>query len=83
MHLIFHTANSIMVKEKVKHHMAMGPVKPLDIAAIEKITGMKGQEHNGQYKITIPQNDLKVVVDGFKNNTANGPGQLGCVYSFT
>jgi hypothetical protein len=53
-------------KEKVKRHMAMGPVKLLDIATIEKVTGMKGQEHNGQYKITILQNDLKVVVDGFK-----------------
>jgi hypothetical protein len=33
---------------------------------IEKITGMKGKENNGQYKITVPQNDLNVTVDGFK-----------------
>jgi len=38
----------------------------LDIAKIEQITGLKGVEKNGEYKITIPQNDLNVVVDGFK-----------------
>ncbi|HEY5368781.1 MAG TPA: DUF1259 domain-containing protein [Hanamia sp.] len=47
-------------------NMEMSSVKPLDIAAIEKITGMKGKENGGQYKITVPQNDLHVVVDGFK-----------------
>ena len=39
---------------------------PLDTAAIEKITGVKGKSNNGEYKITIPQNDLNVEVDGFK-----------------
>jgi len=38
----------------------------IDIARIEQITGMKGVEKNGEYKITVPQNDLNVVVDGFK-----------------
>jgi hypothetical protein len=38
----------------------------LDTAAIEKITGVKGKANNGEYKITIPQNDLNVEVDGFK-----------------
>ena len=38
----------------------------LDIATIERVTGKKGKENNGEYKITIPQNDLNVVVDGFK-----------------
>ncbi|HEY1166335.1 MAG TPA: DUF1259 domain-containing protein [Chitinophaga sp.] len=38
----------------------------LDIAKIEQLTGMKGTEKNGEYKITVPQNDLHVVVDGFK-----------------
>ena len=38
----------------------------LDIAKIEQITGMKGVAKNGEYKITVPQNDLKIVVDGFK-----------------
>ena len=27
---------------------------------------MKGAEKNGEYKITVPQNDLHIVVDGFK-----------------
>ena len=40
--------------------------KPIDIATIERVTGMKGKENNGEYKITIPQNDLDVKVDGFK-----------------
>jgi len=38
----------------------------LDISKIEQITGMKGVEKNGEYKITVPQNDLKIIVDGFK-----------------
>lgn len=42
------------------------PFTNLDIASIERITGMKGVEKNGEYKLTVPQNDLNVVVDGFK-----------------
>jgi hypothetical protein len=38
----------------------------LDIQKIEQITGMKGVEKNGEYKITVPQNDLNIVVDGFR-----------------
>lgn len=38
----------------------------LDIAKIERITGMKGVAKNGEYKITVPQNDLNITVDGFK-----------------
>ena len=38
----------------------------LDTAKIAEITGMKGVAKNGEYKITVPQNDLHVVVDGFK-----------------
>jgi len=38
----------------------------LDIVGIEQITGMKGTEKNGEYKITVPQNDLHIIVDGFK-----------------
>src|SRR5437773_8206276 len=40
--------------------------QPLDTAVIEKITGIKGKSNHGEYKITIPQNDLDVEVDGFK-----------------
>lgn len=42
------------------------PGSKLDIQKIEAVTGMKGVEKNGEYKLSIPQNDLNVVVDGFK-----------------
>src|SRR6478752_2456706 len=41
-------------------------IAQLDTAAIEKVMGIKGKANNGEYKITIPQNDLNVEVDGFK-----------------
>ncbi|SPZ92542.1 Domain of Uncharacterised Function (DUF1259) [Sphingobacterium multivorum] len=41
-------------------------LKPLDISVIEKIVQVKGKENNGEYKITVPQNDLDINVDGFK-----------------
>src|SRR6476660_4167077 len=44
----------------------------VDTAIIEKVTGMKGKSNKGEYKITIPQNDLNVVVDGFKIIPAMG-----------
>ena len=54
--------------------MGQGNYKALDIATIEKIVDMKGKENNGEYKITVPQNDLKVEVDGFKIIPAMGLG---------
>jgi len=44
----------------------------IDTAAIEQMTGMKGKSNNGEYKITIPQNDLHVVVDSFRITPAMG-----------
>lgn len=41
-------------------------LKGLDIAALKDGLGMEGKEENGEFKITVPQNDLNVVVDGFK-----------------
>lgn len=38
----------------------------IDIAAIERVTGMKGTENEREYKLTVPQNDLNVTVDGFR-----------------
>ncbi|PWT75465.1 MAG: hypothetical protein C5B59_08875 [Bacteroidetes bacterium] len=46
----------------------------LDIAAIDRIVGIKGKESKGEYKITVPQNDLQVEVDGFKIIPAMGLG---------
>lgn len=57
-----HAQQKTRVKEK-KQNMSF---KPLDITAIERVTGMKGKENEGEYKISIPQNDLDVTVDGFK-----------------
>jgi hypothetical protein len=54
--------------------------KPIDTAAIERITGMKGKANNGEYKITVPQNDLSIMVDGFKIIPAMG---LGTWVAFT
>src|SRR5215204_4754398 len=48
--------------------------QPIDTAVIEKITGLKGKSNNGEYKITIPQNDLNIEVDGFKIIPAMGLG---------
>jgi hypothetical protein len=42
------------------------PGSRLNTQQIEEITGMKGVEKNGEYKITVPQNDLNIIVDGFK-----------------
>src|SRR5688572_25674787 len=54
--------------------------KQIDTATIERIMGMKGKSNNGEYKITIPQNDLDVKVDGFKIVPAMG---LGTWVAFT
>lgn len=50
----------------------------LDVAALERVTGMKGVEKNGEYKITIPQNDLHIMVDGFKIIPAMGLSSWAC-----
>ncbi len=54
--------------------------KPIDTLLIERTMGMKGKAHNGEYKITVPQNDLSVTVDGFKIVPAMG---LGTWIAFT
>ena len=40
--------------------------QPIDTALIQSITGFKGKSNNGEYKITVPQNDLNIEVDGFR-----------------
>jgi hypothetical protein len=54
--------------------MNMKAVTPLDTTAIINIMGMKGKSNNGEYKFSIPQNDLSVEVDGFKIIPAMGLG---------
>lgn len=55
-------------------------LKSIDTTTIERIMGTKGKTNNGEYKITIPQNDLSVMVDGFKIIPAMG---LGTWVAFT
>jgi hypothetical protein len=55
-----------VAEEVNKDTISCAPGSKLDIQTIEQITGMKGLEKNGEYKITVPQNDLNIVVDGFK-----------------
>jgi len=50
------------------------PAHSVDTATIERVMGMKGKTNNGEYKITVPQNDLSVEVDGFKIIPAMGLG---------
>ena len=66
-------------KAKVKEG-DMKPVLPLDTADIERIIGTKGKSDKGEYKITIPQNDLSILVDSFKIVPAMG---LGTWIAFT
>jgi hypothetical protein len=40
--------------------------RTLDVKQIEEILGSKGAAKNGEYKITVPQNDLNVIVDSFR-----------------
>jgi hypothetical protein len=56
------------------------PGSTVDTATIEKIIGIKGKSNKGEYKVTVPQNDLSVMVDGFKIVPAMG---LGTWVAFT
>ncbi len=72
----------ISLTQNVFAQMAKGKqsFKPIDTTAIEQIIGIKGKANNGEYKITIPQNDLSIMVDGFKIIPAMG---LGTWVAFT
>src|SRR6476661_2493940 len=59
---------------KTKGGMMANAATPLDTLVIERVMGMKGKFNNGEYKITIPQNDLNIEVDGFKIIPAMGLG---------
>ena len=52
----------------------------VDTTTIERVMGIKGQSNKGEYKVTVPQNDLSVDVDGFKIIPAMG---LGTWIAFT
>ena len=65
---------------QVKQNKGSTNIKPVDTLAIERIIGIKGKSNKGEFKITIPQNDLDVKVDGFKIIPAMG---LGTWVAFT
>lgn len=71
-------SSTILAQQPVKNreHGQMQPSTSmaLDTNLIEKVMGMKGKSDKGEYKITIPQNDLNVLVDGFKIIPAMGLG---------
>ena len=46
-------------------HKGTGDLKALDIETLKAELG-EGAENDGEFKITVPQNDLDIVVDGFK-----------------
>lgn len=54
-----------------KKNPAAAPSKPavetpvLEVAILRDTLGMEGSEQEGQYKISVPQEDLSVQVDGF------------------
>lgn len=57
-----------------------GKSVPLDVKMIENVMGIKGTVNGAEYKVTVPQNDLRVEVDGFKIIPAMG---LGTWVAFT
>src|SRR5688572_17950277 len=49
-----------------KNDTSQNQSRALDIAKLEEILGMKGTTKEGEFKITVAQNDLNVIVDSFK-----------------
>lgn len=68
-HAFFYRSNAQIVKNR---NGKENNSRQVDSASIANIMGMKGKSNNGEYKITIPQNDLSVTVDGFKIIPAMG-----------
>ena len=71
---------SIVISHPVIAQKNKSRFSPIDTATIERVMGMKGKSNNGEYKITVPQNDLNIDVDGFKIIPAMG---LGTWIAFT
>jgi len=71
---------SIFKLASAQKHDKKRSMKFIDTTAIENIIGIKGKTNNGEYKIAVPQNDLSIMVDGFKIIPAMG---LGTWIAFT
>ena len=63
------SANELFAQDHMKSNKIVGSI---DTAVIERIMGVKGKTNNGEYKVTIPQHDLSIEVDGFKIIPAMG-----------
>ncbi|MEO5601330.1 MAG: DUF1259 domain-containing protein [Cyclobacteriaceae bacterium] len=50
------------------------PSTALNFEKLEEVLGMKGTTKEGEFKVTVAQNDLNVIVDGFKIVPAMGLG---------
>lgn len=74
------TQSTIAQSKQNNQSKSSGNIKGVDTATIERVMGMKGKSNNGEYKITVPQNDLDVKVDKFKIIPAMG---LGTWVAFT
>jgi len=66
--------SKVKLEEKKANIVSMQTISSLDTLAIERIMGIKGKSNNDEYKITVPQNDLSIEVDGFKITPAMGLG---------
>ncbi len=62
------SANSVFAQKNDEKNTSIGAqnFKPIDTTRIERVIGIKGKANNGEYKITIPQNDLTVMVMALK-----------------
>src|SRR6476661_451540 len=72
--IVIITTAAAQQKVKEEKMNIEGKPAPLDTVTIERIMGLKGKFNNGEYKITVPQNDLDIEVDGFKIIPAMGLG---------
>lgn len=70
----------VKMEDKMKAAVPARQFPPLDTALIERVMGMKGKSNGGEYKITVPQNDLRIMVDDFRIIPAMG---LGTWVAFT
>ncbi|MGC1240378.1 MAG: DUF1259 domain-containing protein [Chryseosolibacter sp.] len=60
------TTSSDSAQSETSSDSLQSEKKALDITKLEQVLGLKGVSKDGEYKITVPQNDLNVVVDGFR-----------------
>jgi hypothetical protein len=77
---IYSQSNSKQDNQQRQNTTSRGAPDSLDTKMIEEVLGRKGAVNGKEFKVTVPQNDLKVEVDGFKIIPAMG---LGTWIAFT